>query len=101
MTLRGTFRDGVVYVSGGREADALRNGDSVEITPVHFKPRAAATTSRGKRALPARKPATKIQRLAAFDAAFGMWKDRKEWAGLTSVEVVAGLRRRASERRRG
>jgi len=121
MTLRGTFRDGVVYLTGGGEGASLRNGERVEVTPIRD-----ARTSRVTRARDASKArakrATKAERLAAFDAGagialrsprrkaaikktadktipgFGAWKHRTDIKD--SAEYARELRRRTSRRAR-
>lgn len=93
MEFRGTFRDGVVIPD---QTDGLRNGDVVRFIPAkkRIKPSATAST----RAKPSRTgKAVAKRRLDAFMSAFGCMKDRPDWKGKTTLEIVAELRKRTSK----
>lgn len=108
MTYRGVYRGGVVRLEG--EVD-LPEGSVVEVSRAGRTSR-KRTASEQRRANAEGKAAaaywkrltskrmTKAQRLAAFEAAFGAWKDRPEWEGLSSAQIAAELRKRAARRGR-
>lgn len=106
MSYRGVYRDGVVRLEGDVD---LQEGSRVEVSPERDPrlPRTAADLRRAKAAGKAaaalwkrlaRKKMTKAERLAAADAAYGMYKDRADWEGKTSAEISLELRKRASRR---
>ena len=108
MTYRGVYRDGYVRLEGDND---LQDGARVEVSlePDSRLPRTAAERLRaaaeGKAAAAllkrlTSKRMTKAQRLAALDAAFGMYKDRPDWKGKSTVQIAAELRVRASRRGR-
>lgn len=86
MTYRGTVRNGVIVLSNAE----LPEGMSVRVSP--------ESSPKRKRI---RKPRTRRSTSRPLPG-FGMWKDRKEWRGKSSVEVARELRRAAmGERYRG
>jgi outer membrane protein assembly factor BamB len=95
MSYRGVYRDGIVVLEG--EVD-LRNGTTVEVNPARGKGkgrRKVSSTPRRDR---------KAAQVHPFIALAGLWKDRPEWRGRSSVEIVRELRRRSPStraRRRG
>jgi hypothetical protein len=103
MIYQGVCRDGVIVLRG--EVD-LAEGQVVEVLP-KGRPRGKAkapktarkqpVTDRARSKRPASKPPrpSRERRVEALRAAFGMWKDRPEWQGMTAVEITAELRRRA------
>ncbi|CAG0997522.1 hypothetical protein PHYC_02659 [Phycisphaerales bacterium] len=97
MSFKGTYRDGIVYLTGNGSEVARRDGERVEVTPLR-RPRKSAGPARARPASKTKKRLTKAQRLAAFDAAFGIWKDRPDWKGKTTLEIVAELRKKAMGR---
>ena len=81
MTYKGVYRAGVIVVSGDVD---LHEGEPVRISreaspakkkAVKVKPKAEKS--------PAKHPVTKLA---------GIWKDRKDWRGLTSLEVLERIR---------
>ena len=88
MTLRGTFRDGVIIPE---QSVGLRNGDEVEIVR-----RDRAKGSRTKP--PAKKRGAAQKRLDDFMSAFGSLRDKPEWKGKTSAAIAREIRARAPRR---
>jgi hypothetical protein len=89
MTLRGTVRDGVIAIN---THGTLPEGAEVEVVRVEpAKNGHARATSRKKIAKkkPSRKGAHPLVKLA------GIWRDRPEWKGLSSLEIQQQLRRKA------
>lgn len=96
MTFRGVYKNGVVILE---DATGLRNGETVDVQRSKssaVKAKKSATAKRvGKMSA---KPSIKGTRKPL--PGFGAWKDR--WpADMSSVEVVAEMRREAARRRRG
>jgi hypothetical protein len=89
MVYRGVYQDGVVVLEG--EVD-LRNGSRVEVQPAR---RATTAESKKRAGKGARTSAKSADPLLKF---FGVWKDRADWKGRSSVEVAKELRRRAGRR---
>lgn len=87
MTYRGVYRDGVVTLEGDVD---LRNGAIVEVNAASTRRVAAASASTTK----ARKP-VRQKKKHPFIALAGIWKDRDDWRGKTSEEIVAGFRTRS------
>jgi hypothetical protein len=83
MTFRGVYQNGVVVLSGDVD---LENGTPVDVNPS----RSGAKRSRRSSS---KKPARKEHPLIALA---GIWKDRPEWKSMTSVEVLADIRRSRS-----
>lgn len=98
MTFRGIYRDGVIVPNS---EPGLSNGTVVRCTPA-AKPqrkapvKTAAQTRKksGSRAEKTRRM-TKPQRVAAVMQAFGMYRDRPDWRGRSSIEIAAELRQNA------
>jgi hypothetical protein len=101
MTYRGVYRNGVVVIDG---EVGWPDGASVEVRPAARRAKRgsnqrARPTSKAKRK-PSEKKVDPIMALA------GIWKDRPDWRGLSTLQVVAKLRERASggatvQKRRG
>jgi hypothetical protein len=93
MVYRGVYQgDGNVKLEGGADlrlgtrVDVFPSGDgngSRQRTRTRLKPGAGRGKSNGKSVHP-------------FIALAGLWKDRPEWRGKSSVEVVAELRQRSA-----
>lgn len=101
MTFRGIVKNGVVVFENGA---ALPDGTTVRVQPE--RKQAAKTASRG--APTRRKPRAPRKRSSraeevreALAATFGIWKDRPEWRGMTTLEIQADLRRKAMGLRGG
>jgi hypothetical protein len=87
MTYRGVYQDGVVILEGDVP---LRNGDRVSVNPSKAK-----TRSRQKPKLRSgRSGAKPSKKVHPFIALAGIWKDRPDWKGKSTLEVVADLRKR-------
>jgi hypothetical protein len=93
MTIRGIIRNGMIETDG-----ELPDGTEVRIVPV--KPRGTKSARAGQ---PAVKTAPRKKRVAAARKRgdsksnpllplFGIWKDRPEWKGLTTLEIHKLLR---------
>jgi hypothetical protein len=82
MTYRGVYRDGVIVLSGEVQ---LHDGDSVQVTRESRtgKVRPGKRTSKSKKS----KALHPVLKLA------GIWKDREDWRGLSSVEVLELIRK--------
>ena len=65
----------------------LENGTPVEVNP---------SSRIGTRVRKGKGVRTRAEKVHPLIALAGMWKDRPEWKGMTSVEIVAELRRRPS-----
>lgn len=106
MICRGVYRDGVVRIkgklhwpNGARVRLYLEVEPRVSLTPEARKRSAAeGKAMNAPRKKLSRKKMTKAERRTSLDAAFGMWKDRPEWAGMTSVEILADIRCRSAMR---
>jgi hypothetical protein len=93
MTFRGVVRDGVIVILDGEIPD----GTPVEVSPLHRRSKKKASTST-KSAKPTRARKPPLEKLPAF----GMWKNRPEWKGLSTLEIMAKLREKSLGRdRRG
>ncbi len=98
MTYRGVYRDGVIVLSGDVD---LQNGDTVDVN----RNSAAGVTPKRKPVSADKKRARagsskKKQSEHPFLALAGMWKDRKDWRGKSSVKVVAEIRDRGRSAKR-
>ena len=98
MTLRSVVRDGMIDV----------NGEIPDGTPVRIvrddKPRRSAKKAKAPAKRTAKKKATRAGVKPKSDPimkVFGMWKDRPEWKGKSSVEIARELREKALGRRSG
>lgn len=100
MVYRGVYRDGVVIVPGGLD---LPEGAEVEVLPAArggnsrrpaAKPKgkkpAAAKKTLAKKSKVAKRPKrmSKAERLAALEAARGMWKNRPDFRGRSTEEIA-------------
>lgn len=92
MTYRGVYQNGMVFFEG---EVGLRNGDRVDVNPSRKAGRRSSTKAKAK-ARGGKKPAA-VHPLIALA---GIWKDRPDWRGKSSVEVVAELRKSTSPSRR-
>ena len=88
MTFRGTVIKGVVVPDAGSE---LPEGARVSVNPLRSssRPKRIAATSRGNKKSKTRAKARK----APLTALAGIWKDRPDWKGKSSIQIVAELRR--------
>lgn len=93
---RTVVRDGLIVIN--------THGEVPDGTPVEVMRTADRATNRaGKKAAKKSKKKSK-QKTPPLDnlPGFGMWKDRPEWKGLTTLEIMARLRERSLGRgRRG
>lgn len=99
MTYRGIVQDGIVILES---ATGLRNGESVAVVPSR---KGGASRQRRGSALPRKgraKARRGVVRSGSLDPlpGFGMWKNRSDWKGKTTLQIAAGLRRKAMGRRR-
>lgn len=89
MTYRGIVRNGRILV----DIDDLPDGTSVEITPIK---RPSSKKSKKKKATSRRrKPlsgSARRKKKDPFESIFGIWKDRPDWKGKSSLEILAELR---------
>lgn len=93
MTLRGTFRDGVIIPE---QSDGLRDGDVVDIVR---KRAGRARTGRKATSGGAGKKRRGKSRMPLFG--FGLLKDKREWRGRSTVEIAAELKKRVLRRAGG
>jgi hypothetical protein len=91
MTFRGVYRDGVVIID---DPSGLRNGAVVEVIQPARVASGASTKVR-------RKKATTKKGKDPLLALAGIWKDRPEWKGKSTLEVARALRKKAMGRDRG
>ena len=97
MTYRGIYRDGVVVLQGDV---ALQDGEAVEVNTA--KPNRQPPATPNKKKLRSEAPQrraggktakkTRTRKSIQDLAAFGIWKDRAEWKGLSTLEIMAQLR---------
>jgi hypothetical protein len=104
MTFRGTVINGVIVPGRGQDLpDGSRVSVNVLRKPTKRAPRRGKAPGRvvkgGSRTRGTR--SGKADRIAAFASLAGIWRDRPEWQGMSSVQIAAELRRKAMERRRG
>ncbi len=100
MTYRGVYRDGVVVLQGDV---ALQEGEAVEVNTA--RPNRATIAVPNKKSLRSDAPAKRTRGTKAKKtqsrkkvqdlAAFGIWKNRAEWKGLSTLEIMAQLRTRS------
>ncbi len=93
MTLRGTVRDGMIAIN---THGMLPEGAEVEVVRVDPRKNGRAATGAGAR-VTKKKKKTKAGRRPKDPllALAGMWSNRPEWKGLTSLEIQQQLRRKA------
>src|SRR4051812_44314393 len=99
MTFRGTVINGVVVPDPG---PPLPEGARVSMSRLSGSRRSAKPSkplglTKGK---PRRSP-VKAGKVHPLIALAGIWKDRPDWKGKSSIEIVAELRRRPTGRARG
>jgi hypothetical protein len=91
MIFKGIYRDGIIILE---DATGLRNGTVVEVTRTAERAKAATKpTAKSKK-----KSSTRRKRSGGSVAdwpAFGIWKNRPDWKGKTSVEIARELREKA------
>jgi hypothetical protein len=91
MTYRGVYRDGLVILEGDVN---LRNGDHVDVNLRGSSGSARAGRAKSRKQVSkARVGKGRAQPVHPLIALAGIWKDRPEWKGKSSVEVVAELRK--------
>lgn len=103
MTYRGIFQNGVVIVEN---ADGLRNGTVVDVQPAKRSTKSKRSVRPQRSAAVRSRPAKKTRRKGRarkavgdpFIESFGLWKDRPEWKGKSTLEIAAELRRKAMGR---
>jgi hypothetical protein len=86
MTFRGVYRDGVVILD---DHEGLRNGAVVKVTR---STRGRKATGKAKTTTPKRGAKKAKDPLLALA---GIWKNRAEWKGKTTLQIVQELRRKA------
>ena len=81
---------------------AFRNGDAVHVSDApSSKRRTRSNTLAKKKVSKSRSAEKKKTKQHPFMALAGIWKDREDWRGMTSVEVVQELRKRGRATARG
>ena len=91
MTFRTVVQDGLIVVN---THGALPDGTAVDVVPARrARPRKGESR---KPSAGSKSPKKKRLRDLAF---FGMWKDRPEWKGKSTLEIAAELREKALGRR--
>lgn len=102
MTFRAVVQDGLIVIN---THGAIPDGTTVRVVRAGAPRKVAKTASRatkGPRAKEAGKPVRRVaQKPHPLLALAGIWKDRPDWRGKSSTEVVAELRRRSVGRHRG
>ena len=91
MTYRGVFRGGVIVVLGKTD---MQNGDAVVVSRYQrgSKRRVASKKTSKKKAAKTHSVDAKSKKRHPFMALGGIWKDREDWRGLTSLEVLERIR---------
>ena len=93
MTFHGTFTKGIIIPDPGQ---SLPEGTRVAVNPLRTAERLTARTRKTK-AVKGR--ASRNRKVHPLTALAGIWKDRADWKGKSSVQVVAELRRSSGPRR--
>ncbi len=105
MTFRAVVRDGMIAINTHGQ---LPDGTEVEVLPVNRpaprrkgKKKAAKAASR-TRGSSSRGRAGKSAKASAdpLDSLIGIWKDRPDWKGKSTLEIAAELREKALGRTR-
>lgn len=104
MTYRGIVQNGIVIIEN---PDGLRDGTVVDVQPagrrakksrdLQPRPAASAPNRSAKKAKALKSRARRASGDPLFEA-FGLWKNRPEWKGKSTIEIAAELRRKAMGR---
>lgn len=89
MTFRAVVRDGMININTHGE---LPDGTVVEVSPVRRRARKTSTRSARKSTKATKTAKTKANPLLALA---GIWKDRPDWRGKSTLEIQRELRTKA------
>jgi hypothetical protein len=92
MSFRGTFTKGIIVPD---EAQSLPEGTRVAVNPLRASEKQAI---RPRKTRVSRQRAPQNLKVHPLTALAGIWKDRADWKGKSSVQIVAELRRSGPRR---
>jgi len=91
MIFRTTVKDGLIIINTHGK---IPDGTPVEVVRVKPPRKKSAAKKPVKKKATGRK-AKKTDAAEAFQSLAGIWKDRPDWKGKTTLEIAAELRRKA------